>query len=104
MGDRFHSPKTRYYWRCSAENGSPRVTEAFLKRQRRLLMPTQFAREHEDQWVDQADSFCTQTDVDAAMSLPIEPSPGVCGVIAVDIGSVHDPSVVGVGHRREDGL
>ena len=95
------------FWYYSPENGSPRVTAAFLERQKRLLMPTQYAREHQNQWVDQMDSFCTQTDVDAAMAWPVEPEtttePRPHG-LAVDIGSVHDPSVVGVGHRREDGL
>jgi hypothetical protein len=91
-------------WWHTAENGSPRVTPAFLERQRRLLLPAQYAREHENTWVDSADSFTDQSSVDAAMAFPVEPAVGVSHVMAVDIGSVHDPSVVGVGHRQEDGV
>jgi Phage Terminase len=55
------------HWYYSTENGSPRITAAFLERQRRLLLPMQYAREHENRWVDAADSFVTALEVDAAM-------------------------------------
>jgi hypothetical protein len=94
-------------WWHSSENGSPRITAAFLERQRRLLLPAQFAREHQNQWVDQADSFVTQADVDWAMgqgwAKQAEGQDGRRYEIAVDIGAVHDPTVIGVGHRGEDG-
>jgi hypothetical protein len=44
------------FWWYSTENLSPLVTAEFLARQRRLLLPAQYAREHENRWVDQADA------------------------------------------------
>jgi hypothetical protein len=55
------------YWYYRATNDSPKVTAAFLAAQRKLLLPQQFAREHENQWVDGADALTTASDVDAAM-------------------------------------
>ena len=54
-------------WYYSSETGSPRITGRFLERQRRLLMPTQYSREHQNLCVDTADSFVSQADVDRAM-------------------------------------
>ena len=89
-------------WRWSGENRSPKVTEAFLARQRRLLLPGQFAREHQNRWVDAADSFTTAKDVDAAMGCGwTEQHQGRSGVLYdwfVDIGTIHDPTVIGIGH------
>ena len=93
-------------WWHTSENGSPRVTAEYLARQRRLLMPTQYAREHQNAWVDQADGFVTTADVDAAMGtgwMGQTVGGGVRYEIAVDLGAVHDPTVIGVGHRA-DGL
>ena len=47
------------FWYYRADNPSPRVTPEFLARQRRLLLPAAYAREHQNQWVDQADAFTT---------------------------------------------
>src|SRR5262249_34292217 len=84
-----------------------KVTATFLERQRRILMAAQYAREHQNQWVDAADAFTTQANVDAAMGTSwTERARGVARtsyVVAVDIGTVHDPSVVGVAHRDPDG-
>jgi hypothetical protein len=90
------------FWWYSSDNLSPRVTAEFLARQRRLLLPGQYAREHENQWVDQADSFTTSLEVGDAMDgswieTPVG-EPGIEYMIAVDLGLVHDPAVVGVGH------
>ena len=97
---------TRVFWWHSSDNGSPRITAAFLERQRRLLMPMQFAREHENRWVDQVDSFVSQGEVDAAMGTGWTEQTrgtGAPAVLAVDIGAVHDPAVIGAGHRGADG-
>src|SRR5262249_14290571 len=94
------------FWYYTSENGSPRITAAFLERQKRLLMPAQYAREHQNTWVDQADSFTGQAAVDAAMSTgwtEPERGSGDASVLAVDLGAIHDPTVVGVGHRGADG-
>jgi len=55
------------YWYWNGDNLSPKVTAKFLERQRRILVPAQFAREHGNQWVDAADSFTTSEQVDRAM-------------------------------------
>src|SRR5207249_8490249 len=59
-------------------------------------------REHQNAWVDAADSFATAAEVDAAMghgwTEQREGRPGVDYHAFVDLGAVHDPSVVAVGH------
>jgi phage terminase large subunit-like protein len=55
------------FWAWSGANRSPKVTQRFLDQQRRLLMPAQFSREHQNLWIDAADSFTTAAYVDAAM-------------------------------------
>jgi hypothetical protein len=92
------------FWWHSSENLSPRVTRAFLDRQRRILLPGQFAREHQNAWVDAADSFTTAEEVDAAAN-GIEEREGrkdVDAVVAVDLGTVRDPSVIGLGYAEGD--
>jgi hypothetical protein len=94
---------TSFYY--SSENLSPRVTAAFLARQRHVLMPGQFAREHQNSWVDAADSFTTAEVVADGMDGSwIETPVGVPGVayrIAVDLGAYHNPSVIGIGHTED---
>jgi hypothetical protein len=87
-------------WRWHGENRSPKVTKAFLERQRRILMPAQYAREHQNLWVDGADALTTSADVDAAMDQPpvfVPRQTEAC--LFVDLGTVHDPSVIAVGVR-----
>lgn len=95
------------FWWYSQENRSPRISADFLSRQRRILMPTQYAREHENAWVEAADSFTIAADVDAAMGHGwTEQADGKRGVAYnyfVDLGAVHDPTVICVGHA-EDGI
>jgi phage terminase large subunit-like protein len=92
-------------WRWHGENLSPRVTREFIERQRRLLLPGQFAREHQNAWVDAADSFTAAAEVDAAMGTgwteQIEGRPGAAYVVFVDLGAVHDPSVIAIGHEDD---
>jgi hypothetical protein len=90
-------------WWWSSDNLSPRVTADFLERQRRILMPAQYAREHQNAWVDAADSFTSSDEVDAAMGQgwreQFNGNPGLSYRAFVDLGAVHDPSVIAVGHR-----
>jgi hypothetical protein len=92
------------YWWWHSENRSPKVTRAYLDRQRRILLPVQYAREHQNQWVDAADSFTSAAEVDAAMAhgwtqRPFgEPGRGYEGF--VDIGLVNDPTVIALGHAE----
>jgi hypothetical protein len=94
------------FWWYASENRSPRITADFLARQRRVLLPSQYAREHQNVWVDAADSFTTAADVDAAMghgwteSLAGDPGRHYEGY--VDVGTVHDPTVIAIGHERDE--
>jgi hypothetical protein len=102
-------PPTRsVYWYYSSENQSPLVRPEFLLRERRLLMPAQYAREHQNLWVDAADNFTIALDVDSAMSHgwteQLEGAPDVAHVLTVDLGLIHDPSVLCVGHLDEHGV
>ena len=93
------------FWYWTGENRSPRITAAFLARQRRVLLPGQYACEHQNTWVDAADSFTTAADVDAAMSHGwTEQLAGEAGRLHeayVDVGTVHDPTVIGIGHEDD---
>jgi len=84
------------------------VTPAFIERQRRILMPAQFSREHMNTWVDAADSFTTADEVDSAMghgwTEQLEGRPGVDYHAFVDLGAVHDPTVIAVGHVEAEVL
>lgn len=97
---------TATFWHWTGDNPSPRVTTDFLDRQRRILLPLQYAREHQNAWVDAADSFCTAAEVDAAMGHGwIEQPQGQPGGdyhAFVDLGAVHDPTVIAVGHVESD--
>ena len=70
------------------------------------LLPGQFAREHQNQWVDAADSFASAADVDAAMGHGyVEQQVGrrdVDDVVFVDLGTVKDPSVIALGYEQNE--
>lgn len=91
-------------WRWHGRNRSPLVTPAFIERQRRILLPGQFAREHQNAWVDAADSFTSAAEVDEAMdhgwSLQIQGDKQHTYECFTDLGIVSDPSVIAVGHRE----
>jgi hypothetical protein len=95
------------FWH-SPNNDSPLVTTSFLKRQHRILSASQYAREHQNQWIDAADSFCAAEDVDFAMSRGWREqhagAPDGSYQAAVDLGLVSDPTVIGVSHRDTDGV
>ena len=89
---------TSVCWRWHGKNRSPKVTTAFLDRQRRILLPGQFAREHQNQWIDGADALTAQADVDFAMTRPrIDVRCDTPQVAFIDLGTVHDPSVIAEG-------
>lgn len=91
-------------WLWSGANRSPKVTPEFLERQRRILLPAQFAREHQNQWVDAADAFTNLGEVDGAMSQGwtelVDGRLDVDAVAFVDLGTVRDPSVIAVGFEE----
>jgi hypothetical protein len=92
------------FWHWHGENRSPKVTPEFLARQRRILMPAQFQREHLNQWVDSADAFTSASEIDAAMAhgwtQQTQGRRGVSYAMYVDLGAVHDPTVIAIGHRE----
>ena len=94
-------------WWHTSENPSPLVSRAFLDRQRRILVASQYAREHQNQWVDAADAFVSAEDVDRALtcgwSEQSQQQSGRDYHCAVDVGLTHDPTVVGVAHSEPDG-
>src|SRR5262249_10592904 len=94
------------FWWHSSENLSPKVTPAFLERQRRILVPAQYAREHQNSWVDQADGFTCAAEVDPARAHgwpeQVEARPDVDYPCFVDLGAVHDPTVICVGHIEDE--
>ncbi len=88
------------------ENLSPKVTTAYLERQRGILSAFDYAREHENTWVDDASAIVQTEDVDACMGHGWREQtlgkPEKHYVCAVDLGTVSDPSVVSVGHLEDD--
>jgi hypothetical protein len=96
---------TQVYFYYRDRNQSPLVTEKFLARQRAIMMPGQFAREHQNTVMDAADSFTTVADVAAAMGCGWTEQytglPDMRHEIFVDLGAVHDPTVIGVGHEAK---
>jgi hypothetical protein len=92
------------YWHHHSTNRSPLVTAEFLARQRRILLPQQYAREHQNQWVDGADAITTASDVDWAMNQGWGETAAQEGDATyegfVDLGLVHDATVLALGHRE----
>jgi len=99
-------PGTFWYWSGDATL-SPKITKAPLERQRKILMPGQFAREVQNAWIDAATSYCASEDVECCMATEWREQhrgiPGAEYVAYLDIGLTHDPSVCAVGHRDADG-
>ena len=96
------------FWWWTSENLSPRITKQYLERQRNVLMPMAFAREHENSWVDSADSLTNSDDVDAAMATGWQqqfmPKRSFAYVAFVDLGVVNDPAVIGIGHLENENV
>ncbi len=92
------------FWYHSGENWSPRITPDFLATQRCMLLPAQYAREHQNQWVDAADSFTSSGELDVAVSHGWREQhvgrPGCEYVQWWDLGTIHDPTVGAVGHAE----
>jgi hypothetical protein len=94
------------FWDWRGDNPSPKVTEKYLARQRRILVASQYAREHQNAWVDGCNALVTTESVDHAMGHGwVEQYEGRAATsyhAFVDLGLVHDPTVCAVGHE-EDG-
>ena len=94
------------YFFHTTENLSPLVTPQFLEQQRRLLHPLRYRREHENTWSEGADSFLSHELLEEAYEEGWKPQrerqEGTYYAF-VDLGLVHDATVIAVAHRREDG-
>lgn len=90
------------YWYYRQTNDSPLVTPAYLARERAIQLRGQYAQEHENTVMDAADSFTSIADVDFAMGTgwteQVWGQPGRVYKYGVDLGYVHDPTVITIGH------
>ena len=97
-------PAIYYYW--TDQNPSPLVTEEFLERQKRMLHPIRFIREHRNTWSEGADAFLSHALLEEAYEEGWKPQrerqDGTYYAF-VDLGLIHDATVIAVAHRREDG-
>jgi hypothetical protein len=87
------------------ENLSPKISPQFLERQRRILPPMVYAREHQNLWGEGADLFCTVEDWERATSdydplLPRDPGPTHA---FVDLGWSHDETAIAIAKPDMDG-
>ena len=93
------------YYYHTTENPSPLVTEEFLADQRRLMHPIRFAREHLNTWTSGADSFLSYELLEAAYAEGWRKQhggqDGATYHAFVDLGLVHDATVIAVAHRRD---
>lgn len=83
------------------ENLNPLVSAEYLERERALLPPHVFAREHMNLWGEGSDVFCTEADWQKAIENgdPRRDSdPGPCFLFC-DLGWVHDETALAVGRR-----
>lgn len=87
------------------ENKSPLITSAYLEAQQAILPPHVYAREHMNLWGEGSDPLCTDTDWKRAI-VEGDPrrvdDPGPCYAF-LDLGWVHDESVLCIMRKLEDG-
>jgi len=77
------------------------ISPAWLEQQRRTLPTHVFARLHENQWVEGAGAFLTAAEVDAIF-VPDMPTGSGAVAVGVDLGLLHDSTVVAVVRRDFD--
>jgi phage terminase large subunit-like protein len=91
------------YWRVSETPGPlPWVRAEDLDAQRPLLMPSEFARLHLNQWTAAEDRLVTAEDLAACTGHtgPLDPVPGVRYCAGLDLGLKRDRSVLSVCHAN----
>lgn len=92
-------------WRVHEVPGPvPWIEPEALEEQRALLLPSQFARLHLNQWLASEDRLTTADDVAKCVTHPavLEPQRGKRYVIGLDIGIKHDATAIAVAHAEED--
>ncbi len=90
-------------WRLREVPGPvPWLSETALTEQRALLLPSEYARLHENIWTTAEDSLATAEDLAACVTLsgPQEPVPGRRYVIGLDVGLKSDRTVAAVCHAE----
>lgn len=86
------------------DNPSPMVTDEFLAEQETLLPSTIFARKHKNTWIEGGDVFSTEADWLRAIGRgdPIRASSAGPTYGFLDLGWVHDESVLSICERNEE--
>ncbi|MGD0748146.1 MAG: terminase large subunit [Acidimicrobiales bacterium] len=82
----------------------PWLSETQLAEQKALLTDSQYARLHENRWVEGEDRLVSIENLNAAVTLdgPQEPRPGVRYRIGIDLGLSHDKTAVACAHAVTD--
>ena len=90
-------------WRVHERLGpTPWMSADDLAEQRALLLPSQYARLHENRWAEPDDRLATRDDVLAAVSAGVtvrEPVRGMRYTVGVDLSLTSDYTVVAVAHQ-----
>jgi phage terminase large subunit-like protein len=81
------------------------VSEADLQEQRRLLLPSEYARRHENLWVASEDRLASLDDLRECVTHdgPLAPRDGVRYVAGLDLGVKRDSTVLAVCHAEGRG-
>lgn len=91
------------YWSHSSKNESPAVTKAYLARQRKLLPPVVYSREHANTLKDGEDAFATEIELKAAFGGHGRPDREALRYAFVDLATSGIASGV-VCSKRVDGI
>jgi phage terminase large subunit-like protein len=84
---------------------TPWLSPADLEEQRAVLLPSEYARRHLNQWAAGEDRLTSREDVTACVGDYdlLEPQPRTRYVGGLDVGLTHDRCVVTVAHQEADG-
>lgn len=88
-------------WRVSMHHEpAPWIDPALIEAERRRLTDSAFQRLWRNYWAEADDALVTAVDLEAAALLegPVDPVPGAQYVTTLDVGLVHDATVVVVAH------
>jgi hypothetical protein len=98
--------RTSRSWRFSRVPGpTPWLAAEALEEQRAVLLPSEYARRHENRWTAGEDRLTSREDVAACVGDydVLEPREGVRYVAGLDVGLTNDRSVLTAAHREADG-